>query len=1371
MEEKLQFAITVQNEQAKQAIEQQTNLTDRMEARTQQAAAGMDKAFRNIAMAAGTMFSVQQAMGFANSIVQVRSQMQSLQVSFETLLGSKDKASAMFSELKDFAAKTPMQLQDLAQAAQTLLGFNYDQSKVVDMLKSIGDISMGDAERFKSLSLAFAQMSAMGKLMEQDLLQMVSVCFNPLSVISEKTGKSIKQLKDEMSKGAISAQMVEDAFLAATAAGGKFNGMLLAQGQTMRGSLAQLQGAWADFLNSLGEKGEGAMATGVGVVSTLLQNYEALGRTLLSVAATVGTYKAATMAVYVVEHQATVQTQLLTAAQAALNAVMKVNPLVLVATATAALAGTIWTLRSNVDGAKDAQAAFNAQLDEANKQKQEANQKTQEAITLASSANTSTEKRAESLKYLVSTYGSIISKYVDEEGHLTNIIQLQRELNQLQAARTSADYEKEAAKWERMAGAAKELNKYKGTTTYTSMYSDVQRDEQRKQYRALQEEYRKQKGWGADFVASNSDYQAFAQEMARLNRQQAKDTRTDQQVNQFVEAVSGMQTQEKVKWATALQKATTLIKGNVKRVAVKGIGTESYTEDQLKTMLTAVTGTATKQGGGEKPAAVKAGSRSKGAAASKQKDYAGEYNTLLEQNTQRQADEAQQAAFAIRQAEIAGMEAGFDKEIATAKLKYDQLEAQNMQRAQQMASQLQQQAQSEWAARNPQAAASGQKLDATGITANLLQSGGDVSQYSMQMQAAIKQAQQTLGEYHRVALMEYGQAETNAMQQVLQQVMSYQQERTKIEQEYSQKRAALTNSDGSLKRGVTQANMDVLNTQEADAIEQLNERWAQTSATYETLCQEIAQAGLKELVSLLKQCNSQLTTLKLTGKEDSKEAATLYAAISKIQKRYEEVNQTEQKTEDKSPDWQAIAKDVQKASGEVQQLGESLGGTVGEALEAAGQIGNSVSTIISSVSTLANTSIHSITDAVSAASAGMAALTATISIVQTIAGLFNNDDTLQEAIDDLQEKIDSLNWAIENQSTVRLIENTGSALEKVTKQLDAANQAWLTSNYRTNQAGVTMQYFLNRISAATNVTRDLTQGTAALAKAYEQVAYSADKALGDERYSDYADTLENYAQQMLAIREQISNEEDKKSTDSSQITEWEQSIEEIGQKMADLLNDMTEEILGGSAEDIASQLSDAFVEAFQNGEDAAEAWGDTVKDIVGDVIKRMMTQTLLENQVAAIYDKYKSQFFKDGKYVGGEQVIKMMNQFASDLMGLESNFEAFYNDLPEDLKEYMMGDDATRSGTTGEGITQASQDSVDEMNARLTTIQAHTYSLNENVKLVTQNTNAILQNVVKIEQHTQRLAAMEQSLEQLAGDTRVVRTQVDHFYNQGIRIK
>ena len=68
-------------------------------------------------------------------------------------------------------------------------------------------------------------MTASGRLMGQDLLQMINAGFNPLSEISRKTGKSIGVLKEEMEKGKISAEMVTQAFYSATQAGGQFHGM------------------------------------------------------------------------------------------------------------------------------------------------------------------------------------------------------------------------------------------------------------------------------------------------------------------------------------------------------------------------------------------------------------------------------------------------------------------------------------------------------------------------------------------------------------------------------------------------------------------------------------------------------------------------------------------------------------------------------------------------------------------------------------------------------------------------------------------------------------------------------------------------------------------------------------------------------------------------------------------------------------------------------------------------------------------------------------------------------------------------------------------------------------------------------------------
>ena len=204
----------------------------------QQEGDNIDAAFRKVGMTIAGVFTAQKALEFGRSIIDVRKEIEGFEISFRTLLGNKEKADALFSQIRDFAVKTPWQLKDLSSAAQTLLSFNIEEAEIMPMLRAIGDISMGDTQKLQSLTLAFAQMSSTGKLMGQDLLQMINAGFNPLSVISEKTGKSIGVLKDEMSKGAISAEMVKQAFIDATAEGGKFHGMLEQQSQGIAGSIS-----------------------------------------------------------------------------------------------------------------------------------------------------------------------------------------------------------------------------------------------------------------------------------------------------------------------------------------------------------------------------------------------------------------------------------------------------------------------------------------------------------------------------------------------------------------------------------------------------------------------------------------------------------------------------------------------------------------------------------------------------------------------------------------------------------------------------------------------------------------------------------------------------------------------------------------------------------------------------------------------------------------------------------------------------------------------------------------------------------------------------------------------------------------------------
>ena len=146
-------------------------------------------------------------------------------IAFEVFLGSGEKATKMLADISKMAAKTPFEKMDLQNAAQQLLT-SVDEEKVLDYMKQLGDIAVGDRQKFQSLALVFGQVTSSGKLNGQDLMQFINAGFNPLKELQEMTGKTYAELQDAMSKGQISADMVAAAMKRATSEGGKFYQMM-----------------------------------------------------------------------------------------------------------------------------------------------------------------------------------------------------------------------------------------------------------------------------------------------------------------------------------------------------------------------------------------------------------------------------------------------------------------------------------------------------------------------------------------------------------------------------------------------------------------------------------------------------------------------------------------------------------------------------------------------------------------------------------------------------------------------------------------------------------------------------------------------------------------------------------------------------------------------------------------------------------------------------------------------------------------------------------------------------------------------------------------------------------------------------------------
>lgn len=169
--------------------------------------------------------------------------MEKYQTNLTTMLnGNAQVAKKLTGEIEKMASQTPLAMNDLMDAAQTLMAFGAaDETNMVKTLQMIGDVAMGDSQKLQSLSLAFGQMYSTGKLQGQDLLQMINAGFNPLIELEKMGYGTVASLKEQMSKGAISVEMVTKAFEHATQEGGQFYNAMENQSKTFQGQMSTMK--------------------------------------------------------------------------------------------------------------------------------------------------------------------------------------------------------------------------------------------------------------------------------------------------------------------------------------------------------------------------------------------------------------------------------------------------------------------------------------------------------------------------------------------------------------------------------------------------------------------------------------------------------------------------------------------------------------------------------------------------------------------------------------------------------------------------------------------------------------------------------------------------------------------------------------------------------------------------------------------------------------------------------------------------------------------------------------------------------------------------------------------------------------------------
>lgn len=439
----------------------------------------------------------------ASQIVRVRGEFQDMQTAIETLVG-KDIAGELIPQIKELSKVSPLTLTDLIDAEKTMLGFNIEADKTIDYLKALSDVSMGNSQKFNSLTLSFSQMSATNKLMGQDLNQMINAGFNPLQVIAEKTGRSIAELKEEMSKGAISAEMVQQAFLDATSAGGKFYKMSENASKAINGQISMMEDAMDAAFNQMGEATEDVIMGGIKATTALIESWETVGKVVVSVAATYGAYRAALIAVVAAEKIAalsrlaaithtnilTVATRQLTTAMAALNVVTKANPWVLLATVVVGAATALWSMADTTSAAERATESLADKKQKLAEAEAAHKQEVENLLTVLESEVASEEDRSRALVELESKYPGIFKQYDTEYEKLKNLKAIKEEIARLDANRvqgSSAIYKTNNKEIEALEAALRIRNS-KGKEGDIDVYKGVHTNELMKRLSTLKEE-------------------------------------------------------------------------------------------------------------------------------------------------------------------------------------------------------------------------------------------------------------------------------------------------------------------------------------------------------------------------------------------------------------------------------------------------------------------------------------------------------------------------------------------------------------------------------------------------------------------------------------------------------------------------------------------------------------------------------------------------------------------------------------------------------------------------------------------------------------------------------------------------------------------